>query len=686
VAKVIVTSSSGVLVRRLTLYKHGVAFVERQGQFSGEALSLNFRASEVNDALKSLLAIDHGGGQVLGIHYDTPADRQTRLAAGPINLSDKHSLLDLLRALRGSRVRLVVDAYGTSEELTGRLIGVDVPRPKSSEMIGVATVLDDSTGAVQTVGVGNVRQVFILEERAAQDLRYFLDTVRSEDTHRSITVRLSPGDHDLTVSYLVPSPTWRVSYRLVAETADGSTASAGPAGAPAGTGGNLLLQGWGLFDNPLEEDLQDVSVTLVAGQPISFVYDLATSRIPERPVVEDNARVAAGPVAFEAGVTTLAELAPPADWDAARRPPRPAAAAPAFMRSRAAAPSIEYASKQAIAATATGLAELFQYEVLPPVTVGRGASALVPILSTQLPYRRRLLYNEQKLAGHPVATLSFGNATGLVLERGPVTVLEDGAYHGEAIVPFTRDGAEVHVAFAVELGIAVTLTREVSTQLAGIRVSGALLHQQQATVTRTIYRLENRLPSKQTVILEHPIDAGAELVEPNAPEEQTAEWYRWTVSCPAHRATVFAVSQRRYQWQTSQVLDQSYEQLAEFLRRRWLDRSTLDRLRGLLDAKAAMARNAEERSRLQGERDGVYAREEQLRKNIGTLGAGGDEGVLRAEALVRLRTCEHRVEDIGASLSALEEQDRAHQAAIQTELGRLEVDGRSGTPAAEPAG
>ena len=83
VAEDIVSSSSGVLVRRLTLYKHGVAFVERQGQIRGEALSLNFRANEINDALKSLLAIDHGGGQVLGIHYDTPADRQARLAAGP---------------------------------------------------------------------------------------------------------------------------------------------------------------------------------------------------------------------------------------------------------------------------------------------------------------------------------------------------------------------------------------------------------------------------------------------------------------------------------------------------------------------------------------------------------------------------------------------------------------------------
>ena len=45
------------------------------------------------------------------------------------------------------------------------------------------------------------------------------------------------------------------------------------------------------------------------------------------------------------------------------------------------------------------------------------------------------------------------NETGLVLERGPVTVMEDGDYHGEAIVAFSMEGNELYIPFAVELGI-----------------------------------------------------------------------------------------------------------------------------------------------------------------------------------------------------------------------------------------
>ena len=86
-----------VPIRQLTLYKHGVAFVQRQTATTGERIDLVFRAEEVNDALKSLLVLDRRGGQVLGMHYGTPADAETRLAMSPIVLSPEHSLIDLLQ-------------------------------------------------------------------------------------------------------------------------------------------------------------------------------------------------------------------------------------------------------------------------------------------------------------------------------------------------------------------------------------------------------------------------------------------------------------------------------------------------------------------------------------------------------------------------------------------------------------
>src|SRR3954447_14661247 len=91
---------------RMILYKHGVGYFERRGAVSGTALRLSFPRAAMDDVLKSLVALDLGAGQVHGVDFETPEDRAAQIARGSIHLSDDRSLLDLLRDLRGRRVRL----------------------------------------------------------------------------------------------------------------------------------------------------------------------------------------------------------------------------------------------------------------------------------------------------------------------------------------------------------------------------------------------------------------------------------------------------------------------------------------------------------------------------------------------------------------------------------------------------
>src|SRR5260221_6501097 len=93
-------------VREMVLYKHGVGFFVREGEISAESIALTFRQDEINDVLKSLAVFDRAGGQVLGIHYQTPMDKAARLANSSIRLSDNASIRDLLRDLRGRRATL----------------------------------------------------------------------------------------------------------------------------------------------------------------------------------------------------------------------------------------------------------------------------------------------------------------------------------------------------------------------------------------------------------------------------------------------------------------------------------------------------------------------------------------------------------------------------------------------------
>ena len=52
-----VLGSEDLPVRRIVMYRNGVAYIERSGEFSGEALSFFVRAPDVGDFLSSLTAV-----------------------------------------------------------------------------------------------------------------------------------------------------------------------------------------------------------------------------------------------------------------------------------------------------------------------------------------------------------------------------------------------------------------------------------------------------------------------------------------------------------------------------------------------------------------------------------------------------------------------------------------------------
>src|SRR5258708_29429935 len=121
-------SMAALAVREMIWDKHGGGFFVREGAISGESVALTFHQDEMNDVLKSLAVFDRSGGQVLGIHYQTPMDKAARLANSSIRLSDAASLRDLLRDLRGRRASLTFETTpGTLETVAGRVIGLDEP-------------------------------------------------------------------------------------------------------------------------------------------------------------------------------------------------------------------------------------------------------------------------------------------------------------------------------------------------------------------------------------------------------------------------------------------------------------------------------------------------------------------------------------------------------------------------------
>jgi hypothetical protein len=661
----------------MVLYKHGVGFFVREGAVSGTELAVTFRRDEINDVLKSLVVFDKAGGQVLGIHYQTPMDKAARLENSSIRLSEKSSLRDLIKQLRGRRAELTIEpTVGTLEVVVGRVIGMDEPdainqqlgNPRtitSAQAIYVHVLTDD--GRTRVFLFDALRSVKIVDQQANDDLSYFLDTSVAEDSRRTVNVRLSEGEHQIAVYYVAPSPTWRVSYRIVAEsTEDRQT-------------GKALLQSWGLFDNRLEEDLTDVQVTLVAGQPISFIYDLYASRIPERPVVQDESRIAPGPIEFASNMTAP----PPAPMVMAAA--APAAKSGSLLRramgglGRADTATTDFmdmererfgASVQ-VNTEAKEAGEFFQYTIQTPVSVLRGESALVPITSVDVGYTRELLYNGEKFPKNPVASLRFKNTTGLTLERGPVTVVEDGDYKGEAVIAFTKDGRSVYLPYAIELGVQVREDVEHSTEVWKLSLKGTYLVYDEYRMKVVTYTILNTTNQEKVVTVEAPKQANWELYDMRSADTETLNERRWRVTVPARETVTFVRKERtRLSWQED-VMNLDYQNLQRFFENRWLDKDAYDRLSELLNTRNIIATAHEEQNKLSEERTRIYEQQSQLRANLSTLQATGKEAALRDRMLDQLTQTQDRLDTIEARGGTLTQEIAKAEAKVKQILVRL---------------
>ena len=90
----------------------------------------------------------------------------------------------------------------------------------------------------------------------------------------------------MKVGYVVESPIWKTTYRLVLGADDKAT-----------------LQGWALVENTTDDDWNNVRMSLVCGRPISFQMDLYQPLYVPRPTVEPERFASLRPPTYGGAMT-----------------------------------------------------------------------------------------------------------------------------------------------------------------------------------------------------------------------------------------------------------------------------------------------------------------------------------------------------------------------------------------------
>jgi hypothetical protein len=597
-------------VRTVILYKHGVGYFERSGKLApGESARLDFKAAEMNDVLKSLTLEDRGG-KISGLRYDAQDPLGQKLAEFPFRIGDAQPVSVILDQLKGARLELKFGAeVVTGAIVSGRLVPGDDKRPDREQL----TLLLDS-GDLRTVDLSAASGLRLTDRQLQQQFRDYLAALtasRSKDK-RSVYIDSSDArEREVTASYMIPTPVWKSSYRLIFDGAD-----------------QPVLEGWAIVDNTSGEDWTKVRLSLVSGRPISFVTQLYPPRYVSRPSGELPDEVAAAPVLYEggfaAGTGGVIGGILGGRRDAAGAPPPPPPPAPMAMRKMAESPAVmdqrreAMASNIAVDTAARALGDLFEYRLAQPVTIRKSESAMLPFLQQKIDARKLLIYS-QRGSQHPMNAAELTNSTGKTLDGGPITVYDGGAYGGEALMETLKGGDKRLISYAVDLGTRITEAFDSKAEVVReLHARRGILTTKVASEEQRTYTMRNVDQKAKSLIIEHPLRPGYTLLN-QKPTEKTSSAYRFEVKLPSGAEEKFTVNEERVYDTSITVANMTPDIIIGYVRNRNLSASGRKQLEQIADRKNQVAALQQESQSVESELRELTNDEERVRRNIESL-------------------------------------------------------------------
>ncbi|HEY7895280.1 MAG TPA: hypothetical protein VIC24_10295, partial [Gemmatimonadaceae bacterium] len=550
---------------KVVLFSSGVGYFEHSGSVRGNsATELRFKTSQINDILKSIVLQDQDGGRVGVITYPSQDPLAKTLKSFQVDITQNPSLAQLLNQLRGARVTI----QSPADKLEGIILGVE-SRAKGGEKDASfdVPVLNLLTGAtIRSVELPSITNLTLDDPQLQEELTRALGALvqaRDQD-QKPVTINFTgAGERRVRIGYVVETPVWKTSYRLLLD----DRAKLGK------------LQGWAIVENQTESDWNHVSLSLVSGRPISFVMDLYQPLYATRPVVVPEMFAGLRPQLYEGATATDSErvemqagkaggIGRRIGYDRNGRP-LPLALSEVVVNSASAnspaAPLDAAASVQAVASAAK-LGALFQYSV-PDVTLARQKSAMLPIITDSVEVERVSIYNASVLPSNPLNGVLLTNTTGKHLLQGPVTVLEKGVYAGDARIDDVPPGQERLLSYGIDLDMLVDDTKNTqNVTLLTAKIDKGVLIVSRKLVASQEYAADNKTNKDKILVVERPIRSGWKLVDTQKPFETTPDLYRFKGTAVANKVTVLTVKEELVTNETIMLASAGLDQLLLYSR------------------------------------------------------------------------------------------------------------------------
>ena len=623
-----VPSRADVPVQSVMLFSSGVGFFEHAGTVRGNsATELRFKTAQINDILKSLVLQDQDGGRVSAITYPSQDPVAKTLRSFQVDITANPTLGALLNQLRGARVSV----SSRNERITGSVLGVEsrteISASDKSTQTPVLNLLSGAT--IRAIELPSITSLSLEDPQLQDELAKALSALsqaRDKDK-KPVTISFNgTGDRRVRIGYVVETPIWKTSYRLLLDDKVNR------------------IQGWAIVENQTESDWNNIALSLVSGRPISFMMDLYQPLYLTRPTVTQQLFAGLRPRTYDGGIASVDEsmvqdfagkgvaggraMAAPS-----ATPPagpglngRVSGAQTALELSAVSVDAANYSASVQSKANAARMGELFQYSV-GNVTLARQKSAMLPIITDSISIDRLSIYNASVLAGNPLNGVRLKNTTGKHLLEGPVTVLDQNRYAGDAQINNVPPGQERLLSYGIDLEMTID---DASSNVPAMVMTGHILKGvltlEQKLVLQREYRAQNKSDKDKTLLIEHPSmrRVGYKLVDTQKPVETTETEYRFEGLVSAHKTSVLKVREEMVQLQRLSLIPTDINSLVAFTRNGEIPPLVREALSKVITLKQAIVDTDHAIDDRTAQIADITAEQNRLRENMKTVAQNSD--------------------------------------------------------------
>jgi outer membrane murein-binding lipoprotein Lpp len=326
-------------------------------------------------------------------------------------------------------------------------------------------------------------------------------------------------------------------------------------------------------------------------------------------------------------------------------------------------------------AQATLVGDQFEFTFKEKITLLRQQSAMLPLVQGPVDVKKIIVLqgaNATPGGGniHPALSAELTNNTGMKLPAGPITIYDNGAYAGDALLDFLNEGEKRIVSWGDDMSVTGFASQQQTRALESVKIAAGLMTITRNVSAEKVYTVKNAGAENKTLVVEHPITRSSKLTTPATLSgiEQTDSVYRFTTPLAAQKTLDFKVVEETPVEERLTLMRLSDASLLSYSTNAELPQQVRAALTRAVELRKVYSTANTALSELNAKKANLAADQDRIRKNLEAAGNTSPQG---QDYLKRLSALDDSIDACGADIIEADKQVKAAQAALEKYLTEL---------------